>query len=117
MEIPKVIEELILSYAQIEHPICKLLRDERKHLRHIHENGLTLFSDLFAHPQDFRDDSFFPYKTFIQEEYCLVSRHFLPGYPFRNKTSESFYCHRCGENYTELHDANPIDRCECPVNI
>ena len=102
MEIPKVIEELILSYVwAIEHPVCKLLRDERQGLRNIHE---TLA---------FHDDSFFPYLTYYQGG--RVSRHFI----FRSlkiHTSESFYCHRCGESYTELPFCpDTIDRCECWV--
>ena len=114
MEIPKVIEELILSYVwAIEHPTCKLVRDERKRLRNFHENGLMPHPEVFAHPRAFHDDSFFPYDTFVDQEYNRVSRHFFAGMDL--STSESFYCHRCGENYTELDDTDPIDRCECWV--
>ena len=106
MEIPKVIEELIFSYANREHPICKLLRDERKRLRYLHEYCMP-YPEVFAHPRSFHDDSFFPYDTFVEQG--RVSRHF-----FNINTSESFYCHRCGESYTELPTTN-IDRCECWV--
>ena len=112
MEIPKVIEELIFSYVwAIEHPVCKLLRDERKRLRYFHEKGLMYHPEVFAHPQGFHDDSFFPYETSITEEW--VSRHFFAAMDL--SSSESFYCHRCGESYTELPTTNPIDRCECWV--
>ena len=116
MEVPKVINELIRSYMwAIEHPVCKLLQDARKRLRDDHEKGRMPHPEIFAHPHCFHADSFFPYET--HSDQYGVSRHFYATMSFdtlsvMRSNSESFYCHRCGESYTELSDS-VIERCTC----
>ena len=103
MEVPKVINELIRSYMwAIEHPVCKLLRDKRTEIR----------NDRRWAPYQFHADSFFPYETH-NDEYG-ISRHMLTfrQNKFPRFYSESFYCHRCGESYTELV-GSVIERCTC----
>ena len=90
MEIPKVIEELIFSYVwAIEHPVCKLLRDEISYGHHA--------------------DSFLPYRMEYDEEYDHHTR-ILEWTDY-----ESRYCVRCGEFMSEFNKPvwASIWRCDC----